>query len=564
MKKVVISCGPIPARLDSVKFITNRFKGGLAFKTARELAQDKDIELTIVKWVHTPLPWTTEEMVSIGIHNLVDVVDVVEYAKWFKDHAMDYDAFIMAAAVANLMPSYPYETKFPSHRYKVGDKFDIQFEIAPRAIDVIKKVNPRCCLIGYKLFDAETDKQLIEIARHTLEDAKANVIFANTPKDAKVRKIAVTANGAAIPMTFDEHIRFIKKAIYAEYFRTEYDENQYENDAVTEAMWLVNMFEHTFHWFGTVAIRIPGIGMMTTARGHNGHSVLVTGVDFEKRIVTCAGDMKATLNAPLLWKMLERNQCADYIIHRHLGDPTAVSAGYDRYYTDESDHVDYEFPGTMGEVETYNNRRGGYVIRNHGYMIPCTKSSVDWGDYYKKFPGRYFGTRDNIEKILCYAESHPELESMEVGGNSTCRCKYNLDPNMHGSDVLSYADLDGRKFDIIVARNSINYLSEEELAKVMSSLKDDGMFIANGFANAKEVTKRIYPYGKNKELNKMELAIKQFDQEKNAMMIHHFLILDDDIYEHSFYARGEEDYRRLGFEVERIDSSIIIHKGFLE
>lgn len=33
-KKVVISCGPIPARLDSVKYITNRFKGGLAFRTA--------------------------------------------------------------------------------------------------------------------------------------------------------------------------------------------------------------------------------------------------------------------------------------------------------------------------------------------------------------------------------------------------------------------------------------------------------------------------------------------------------------------------------------------------
>ena len=31
---VVISCGPIPAKVDSVKFITNRFRGGLAFQTA--------------------------------------------------------------------------------------------------------------------------------------------------------------------------------------------------------------------------------------------------------------------------------------------------------------------------------------------------------------------------------------------------------------------------------------------------------------------------------------------------------------------------------------------------
>ena len=56
MRKVVISCGPIPARLDSVKFITNRFKGGLAFKTAEHLISQKKYDVTIVKWKHTPLP----------------------------------------------------------------------------------------------------------------------------------------------------------------------------------------------------------------------------------------------------------------------------------------------------------------------------------------------------------------------------------------------------------------------------------------------------------------------------------------------------------------------------
>ena len=53
MKKVVISCGPIPARLDSVKFITNRFKGGLAFKTANYLIE-RNYDVTIVTW-KTPI-----------------------------------------------------------------------------------------------------------------------------------------------------------------------------------------------------------------------------------------------------------------------------------------------------------------------------------------------------------------------------------------------------------------------------------------------------------------------------------------------------------------------------
>ena len=131
-KKVVISCGPIPARLDSVKFITNRFKGGLAFKTAC-LLKDNGYDLTIVKWSFTELPE------SLSDCKIVNASDVFEYYDWFEKHACDYDAFIMAAAVANLTPVNPYEGKFPSHNYKVGEKFNIEFQIAPRAIDIIKQ-----------------------------------------------------------------------------------------------------------------------------------------------------------------------------------------------------------------------------------------------------------------------------------------------------------------------------------------------------------------------------------------------------------------------------------------
>lgn len=55
MKSVLISCGPIPARLDSVKFVTNKFKGGLAFKTAKDLI-DSGYDVTIVKWEDTNTP----------------------------------------------------------------------------------------------------------------------------------------------------------------------------------------------------------------------------------------------------------------------------------------------------------------------------------------------------------------------------------------------------------------------------------------------------------------------------------------------------------------------------
>lgn len=559
-RKVVVSCGPIPARLDSVKFLTNRFKGGLAFETARRLADDGDLEVTVVKWKHTPLPWEGETLAMTGIHTVINVIDVVEYAKWFEEHAVEYDAFVMAAAVANLMPSNPYETKFPSHLYKVGEKFDIQFEIAPRAIDIVKRVNPRCCLVGYKLFDADTDEELVDIARHTLEDAKANVIFANRPLDAKSKKIAVMADGAAIPMDFDEHVEFIGKAIRAEYFRTEdagtmwYSEEPGPKLSVKAAMALVKYFEKTFPHFGTVAFRVPD-GMVTTSRGHKEGPVLVTDVDFDKKVVYVANGMKATLNAPLLWDMIERNKC-DYIVHRHFDDPLAkVDKGF------PFAELDYEFPGTVGEVEAYEKAvgelgkvdLGGIVIHHHGFLIPMNEKSVNWSKYYEVFPERYFGTREELEEAYAYAEAHPELDTLEVGGNSTCRLKYNLDPNMEGETIVTYDDLSTMRFDLVVARNSINYLSERELFKVLNALGEGGRFIANGFAEAPLESIRC-------EEGRREVAVKRFDSGLSADVIDHFLIVDDQIYAHTFYARGEEEYRALGFDVERKGSSIVIRK----
>ena len=102
MKKVVISCGPIPARLDSVKFITNRFKGGLAFRTAEHLINQGKYDVTIVRWKHTSFPgksWPLKSPWNQDNVHVVDVEDVFGYYNWYANHAAEYDAFIMAAAV---------------------------------------------------------------------------------------------------------------------------------------------------------------------------------------------------------------------------------------------------------------------------------------------------------------------------------------------------------------------------------------------------------------------------------------------------------------------------------
>lgn len=526
--RVLISCGPIPARLDSVKFITNRFKGGLAFETAKRL-QNLGHDVTVIKWKHTSMPKDIEPT------DVIDVLDVVDYYNKILDRVNSYDAFVLAAAVANLMPSNPYEGKFPSHNYKVGEKFDIAFEIAPRIIDEIKKHNPRCCLIGYKLFDSDTEEELIEIGKHTLKDSKANVIFANTPSTAKTRKIALTQDNSVIPMSFDEHIDFIDKAITSEFFKTTISGKNLSLDTQDEiGMLLVRVFENSFSGYGTVGIKTPH-GMATTSRGHKAsNGVIVTDVDFDNKQITSSE--KATLNAPTLWAMLQHKETGtglgSYVVHRHFDDDKA-SKEHKNWNT-----IGYEFPGTLSEVESVKHYRN-VNIQGHGYLETKEILPVDWKRYYELFPSKYFSklNEDILNLINKYCGKDTDFETLEIGGNTSTTCKYNLDPNIPDlPNNLTYEQLKGMrgKFDFIVCRNSISYLTIKEIEIAMEVLKPGGVMVANTFMSPP----REYKITEN------ELAFRHGDE------IIHYLIVDDQIYEHRFFARKAIEYQAMGFNAQ--------------
>lgn len=523
MKKIVISIGPIPSKLDSVKFITNRFKGGLAFKTATYL-YEKGYDINIVKWEYSKLPSEPIDFYP----NIINVKDVFEYYNWFRDNANNYDVFIMAAAVANLTPSNPYEGKFPSHNYKVGEKFNIEFEIAPRAIDIIKQINPRATLIGYKLFDAKDDKELIEIGRHTLHDSKANVIFANTPSTAKTKKIALLQDNSAIPMSFDEHLEFIEKVIESTYFKTEIiDIDEELSQKLLPFYKMIEHFEKTIDGYGTIAIRTPYGGIVTTSRGHKGNPIFIKNIDFNKKIIYAVG--KATLNAPLLFNLLKENKDLDYIIHRHelLEEGVFVCTSY-------------QLPGTMEETKTISEFfkfTPNVNIEHHGYIKGYSYKEVDWNNYYKDFPSKYFGYPIEMDIEL---EKYKDKKTLEIGGNIKAKTKYVLDPNVSNknSKNIKYDDLKTMKFDLILAKNSIAYLSEKEIDCIINSLSPNGKFLANVFLKAPnlKVTENEISYLENGN-------------------IEHFLFKEDNIIKHNFHAYPKEFYEKKGFIIKQYGSN---------
>lgn len=527
-KNVLISVGPIPARLDSVKFITNRFKGGLALKTANFLALN-ECNVTILKWKFTD----TSSIENNKDVKVVSVLDVFEYYNYIKEHAKDFNAFIMAAAVANLAPSNPYEDKFPSHLYKVGEKFNIEFEIAPRAIDVVKQINPRCCLIGYKLFDAKTDEELIEIARHTLKDSKANIIFANTPKEAKTRKIALFQDNTTLECNFDEHMFLILKAIRSVYFKTVIDANIYDKiedwkmNKILMCKEIIKKFSDTLELshgqkYGTIAIKVSDQGdFVTTSRGHKGEPVYVRKVDTEKCEIVAEG--KATLNVPALSTFIKNG--FDYVIHRH--DTNAVV---------DVSLTEYTFPGTKHEYEAVSEVLAhGYnsIMRmGHGYLRGFKIEALDWNKYYEVFGDDYAGYPDIIKKHIAKTSKN---EWLDVGCNTDTTSEYVLDPyvKVDGATNLTYDSDCKEQFRLITLKNCINYLSASEIKKLISWLKPGGMLLANSFASAP-----IFRVRGNEAIY------------LDANTVHHYKIKsEEEVYYHTFNKVDTDLLLKLGFNI---------------
>jgi len=348
VKRVLVSAGPIPAKLDSVKIITNKFKGGLAAHTAKLLSAHSDLCVHVV----APMGTKVEGFSSKRVHYVSDIREYLEFIKTF-----EADAYVLAAAVANIMPVNPWEGKFPSHEYREGEEFDIRFKIAPRIIDRVLEWHPKTVLVGYKLFDGSPEA-LVAAGRTVMAESRAKIMFCNTPMDAAVEKIVVTPEGGAFPVGFDEHTKLLYRVIGSSWFSTKIEKMNFwaENiGIVTEILRCV--MNNQGH--GTFALNVDGC-MLTTKRTKSRGNLcealcVVKDVDLSTR--TIVASEKATMNAPTLWEVLRRRGHSGGILvhgHQDIG----------------CQQISYVPPGTIEEVnavaEAMSTQREVYV-QGHGF-----------------------------------------------------------------------------------------------------------------------------------------------------------------------------------------------------
>ena len=325
MKKILITGGPVHAHLDSVKIITNRFKGGLMAVLVEDLLEENvEVHYISSKAAVIPrgLPWNNGHE-HLGFN---------DYKKKVLNMAPAFDAVVLGAAVCNLIPVKQIKGKFPSHNYKPGDIIPIDFTIAPRIIDEVKRVAPNTHLFGYKLLAGVPHEELIQAAYDIVLESRATCVFANDASNLE-RKFAVTKEGSEHEISYRDVSKFIMKIVNDKYYKTDLLSGhvQYDSmldDKTQEMISLVDRFKEKFvekngYIFGTVALRVrtsdpDSITFVTTARGKNEIKdfTVVSRVDHDERIVN-ANKKRATLNAPLLARIFELNPKVNVIVHYH-------------------------------------------------------------------------------------------------------------------------------------------------------------------------------------------------------------------------------------------------------
>lgn len=363
--KILVTGGPVHAKLDAVKIITNTFKGGLMAELADQLkmADINGVEITYLtaKGMKCPAVNNPTILYHDGFH---------DYHKQVLELAPQHDAVILGAAVANLIPMNPLTGKFPSHNYKVGDRIPIDFTIAQRVIDEVKKVAPKTHLFGFKLLSGVPHDELIRAAYGVLLESHATAVFANDRKEL-MNKYCVTKERGVHPMSMKQMTEFILRCLMDKYYKTEVLNARV---IYPDAEHAFNMYAKRFgdkfkpipegYVFGTIAIRNLDGRFLTTGRGKNelNDKVVVMKVDHNKCLVKTY-EKKASLNAPLLDWIFKHNLDCHAIVHYHEVRP-------DLKWT-----LPYAIPGTVADTQrNIEPFQGSFNIAQHGCFLLLDKN----------------------------------------------------------------------------------------------------------------------------------------------------------------------------------------------
>jgi hypothetical protein len=461
MSRVLISLGQMPAKLDAVKYIGNKFQGGLMLKLANEL-EALGHTIYIVKWKYNniEIPSTMK---------VIDVDDILQYYTCIEE--VDAEAYILGAAVANLMPVTPWVGKFPSHNYSENQEFDIRFKIAPRIINMVKKKHHRSTLIGFKLSTGSHYD-----AFETLKESNADLVIYNNPKNLDevtfCYKTFLCKKGNRSEIA--ERIDYLLKIGYVKtekrYFPDTSDSEKIDLHAYFQIKELEKyVLDENRH--GAIGICADN-GFYVHTRYHKYIAILNDNRYIDNNLEVHMGtdaSEKYTEALPMFKAMKELRKKHRYFIHTHkeLNVDTPYKLGYipPNSNVDSLSEVIHDCENKWLEFDDTK-----LIIKSecHGYFMSFEKladvldlvSNRNWVNYDP--PTRYINDNSDIFDDVLAKEKFVHNVGLEIGGNSSDASKvfehlhlkrHVIDPYFDEPLPAEFNRADDSQFDIIVAKN---------------------------------------------------------------------------------------------------------------
>ena len=137
-KRVVVTAGPTREYLDPVRFISNRSSGKMGYALAAEARQQGADVVLICGPGH--------EVAPAGVQ-LIRVESARQMQAALRDHGKGADYLFMAAAVEDIRPARPSETKIK----KTELSKTIAIERSPDLLIDFRKANPDTCVVAFSV-----------------------------------------------------------------------------------------------------------------------------------------------------------------------------------------------------------------------------------------------------------------------------------------------------------------------------------------------------------------------------------------------------------------------------
>ena len=175
-KKVLMTVGPTIEQIDPIRAITNQSSG----KTGISLASELISAGSKVTLIYGP----GDEKTPIGA-KIIKVQSSKEMLNAVKTELKEkFDIVIMAAAVADYVPTKPRTSKIKSSK----NELIIRLKKAPKIIDQIKKYQKDVLLVGFKAETNISKNELIRLAQKKLKESSSDMIIANDIGTSKYKK----------------------------------------------------------------------------------------------------------------------------------------------------------------------------------------------------------------------------------------------------------------------------------------------------------------------------------------------------------------------------------------